>query len=139
MTHELTEYKVQPEAFDAERQFFDEHVGQRFVLSGDGRRLYICMSSGLACLDLKRNDFVSTFGRNCILTEQPVHTVVEDPKGQLWVGTHEGIFVLDSHGRTQRHYTTDDGLPDNYIASIRFDSSNNNIWISTFHGCPCWI
>lgn len=133
-THELTEYKVQPEAFEPKGNSLTNMWVNDLFLSGDGRRLYICMSSGLACLDLKRNDFVSTFGRNCTLTEQPVHTVVEDPKGQLWVGTHDGVFVLDSHGRTQRHYTTDDGLPGNYIASIRFDSSNNNIWISTFHG-----
>lgn len=132
-THELTEYKVQPEAFEPKGNSLTNMWVNDLCLSEDGRRLYICMSSGLACLDLKHDDFVSTFGRNCILTEQPVHTVVEDSKGQLWVGTHDGIFVLDSHGRMKRHYTTDDGLPDNYIASMRFDIQND-IWISTFHG-----
>lgn len=132
-THELKEYKVKPEASEPKGNSLTNMWVNDLCLSEDGRRLYICMSSGLACLDLNHDDFVSAFGCNCVLMEQPVHTVVEDKEGLLWVGTHDGIFVLDRHGRTLRHYTTDDGLPDNYIASMRFDGQNN-IWISTFHG-----
>lgn len=52
----------------------------------------------------------------------------------MWVGTIKGVEVfLLSNGKPYRHYTTDDGLPDNGIASITCDAEGN-LWIATYQG-----
>lgn len=102
-------------------------------LSHDGRHLYIGMSRGLSCLNLATDNFVTTFGRNCVLKNKAVHTVKEDPEGRLYVGTDEGVYFLDRKGNTLKHYTADDGLANNYVASMQFDAYGN-LWVGTFRG-----
>ena len=50
-THELTEYKVQPEAFEPKGNSLTNMWVNDLCLSEDGRRLYICMSIGLLGLE----------------------------------------------------------------------------------------
>lgn len=127
-THALTEYKSNLDATSLSNMWVND-----LYLSADGSRLYMGMSAGLGCLDIEKEDFVSPFGSNCVMKEAPVHTVVEDAEGRLWVGTNNGISMLDRKGRIQKHYTTADGLSDDYVAAMRFDR-HGNLWVSTFHG-----
>ena len=103
------------------------------LLSGDKKRLYICMSSGLSCLDMETNSFLTVFGKNHVLDSHSVNYVAEDDKGQLWACTGDGLYVLDLKGNILSHYTIDDGLADDHLAAIAFDR-RGNAWISTFHG-----
>lgn len=102
-------------------------------LSKDEKKLYVGMSNGLACLDIERNSFVSTYGKNCVLLNKAVHTVIESAHGGLWVGTNDGVYELNARGEEVRHLTHDDGLADNYVASLQLDTEGQ-LWISTFRG-----
>lgn len=51
---------------------------------------------------------------------------------QMWIGSSNGIFVLDRKSRrVERQYTTADGLPDNLIRALLFDDKER-LWVGTF-------
>ena len=52
----------------------------------------------------------------------------------MWIGTTEGLYVLDGkNGTLLGKYTTEDGLPNNVICGI-VEDDQQNIWLSTHNG-----
>ena len=107
----------------------------KMALSKDGNHVYIATSVGLACLDRKRNSWVSTFkGINCLNKNSFSHCVFVDSKDHVWYGTENGAFYFDFRkGIEPKHYSTANGLTDNSVASITEDYQGN-IWIGTIKG-----
>ena len=107
----------------------------KMVLSKDGNHVYIATSVGLACLDRKRNSWVSTFkGINCLNKNSFSHCVFVDSKDHVWYGTEDGAFCFDFRkGIKPKLYTTANGLTDNSVASITEDYQGN-IWLGTIKG-----
>ncbi len=85
---------------------------------------------GLACLDRKRNSWVSTFkGINCLNKNSFSHCVFVDSKDHVWYGTEDGAFCFDFRkGIEPKHYSTAQGLTDNGVASITEDNKGK-IWL----------
>jgi signal transduction histidine kinase/ligand-binding sensor domain-containing protein/AraC-like DNA-binding protein len=52
---------------------------------------------------------------------------------QLWLGTNNGVKVLDLHTYKVKSYTTTDGLPSKIVYSILPDNKGN-IWLSALKG-----
>jgi signal transduction histidine kinase/ligand-binding sensor domain-containing protein/DNA-binding response OmpR family regulator len=96
-------------------------------------KLYIGTYDGIGCLDLKTKSFVSTHGVNRLLHGSIVYSLYEDPKGNIWIGTSQGLMHLDNKTNKIKAYTTEDGLPSNVISAIKGDDAGN-IWISTNYG-----
>lgn len=107
----------------------------KMALSKDGNHVYIATSVGLACLDRKRNSWVSTFkGVNCLNKNSFSHCVFIDSKDHVWYGTEDGAFCFDFRkGIKPKLYTTANGLTDNSVASITEDYQGN-IWLGTIKG-----
>ena len=107
----------------------------KMALSKDGNHVYIATSVGLACLDRKRNSWVSTFkGINCLNKNSFSHCVFVDSKDHVWYGTENGAFCFDFRkGIEPKHYSTANGLTDNSVASITEDYQGN-IWTGTIKG-----
>ena len=107
----------------------------KFCFSKDGSRVYVATSVGLACLDRKRNSWVSTFkGINCLNKNSFSHCVFVDSKDHVWYGTEDGAFCFDFRkGIKPKLYTTANGLTDNCVASITEDYQGN-IWLGTIKG-----
>jgi ligand-binding sensor domain-containing protein/signal transduction histidine kinase len=63
------------------------------------------------------------------LERTSVTDILEDPGGQLWVATIDGIFVLGKDGAVQ-HITKKDGLPDNWVNALLWDSAGR-LWAGT--------
>ena len=107
----------------------------KMALSKDGSHVYIATSVGLACLDRKRNSWVSTFkGINCLNKNSFSHCVFVDSKDHVWYGTEDGVFCFDFRkGIKPKLYTTANGLTDNCVASITEDYQGN-IWLGTIKG-----
>ena len=107
----------------------------KMALSKDGNHVYIATSVGLACLDRKRNSWVSTFkGVNCLNKNSFSHCVFVDSKDHVWYGTEDGAFCFDFRkGIKPKLYTTANGLTDNSVASITEDYQGN-IWSGTIKG-----
>lgn len=107
----------------------------KLSFSNDGNHLYVATSVGLACLDRKRNSWVSTFkGINCLNKNSFSHCVFVDSKDHVWYGTEDGAFCFDFRkGIKPKLYTTANGLTDNSVASITEDYQGN-IWLGTIKG-----
>ena len=107
----------------------------KMALSKDGNHVYIATSVGLACLDRKRNSWISTFkGINCLNKNSFSHCVFVDSKDHVWYGTEDGAFCFDFRkGIKPKLYTTANGLTDNCVASITEDYQGN-IWLGTIKG-----
>lgn len=56
-----------------------------------------------------------------------------DQDGRLWAGTMNGLYCIDPSGR-QQLFKTDNGLPNNSISDLCFDSLHSKIWIGTQNG-----
>ena len=67
------------------------------------------------------------------LTSSQVYDIDQDTKGDYWLASHGGglinlTFINDKP--VFKSYTTEDGLPDNYLNSI-YITEDNNIWLAT--------
>jgi ligand-binding sensor domain-containing protein len=65
------------------------------------------------------------------LENYQIITMDEDRKGDIWIGTDNGLFKVTTTGAEL--YTVKDGLSDNYITSITEDS-DRNLWVGTLKG-----
>ncbi len=65
------------------------------------------------------------------LASDSIVCVMADSKGNLWAGTYsDGLLKYD--GESWITYTTNDGLPDNYVTAIA--QYGEQIWVGTFNG-----
>ncbi|GAF04660.1 hybrid sensor histidine kinase/response regulator transcription factor [Saccharicrinis fermentans] len=67
------------------------------------------------------------------ISDNDIKCIYEDNERNLWIGTIYGLNLMDSVNNTFTVYTTDDGLPGNYISSVLGDSLGY-LWISTKKG-----
>lgn len=67
-------------------------------------------------------------------TNSPVYAICRDRCNQWWVGTlGNGLFVLDSRGKTLSHLTEGRELPSNNINQV-YTARNGTLWIATYKG-----
>ena len=109
----------------------------KVCLSHDEKRLFVASSIGLCCYDIARDSWLTTFGVNCPNHNTFMRTVYADASDKVWAGTNDGLYCYDLRTRTDRYYTTNDGLSDNGIASIVSDRKGN-LWMGTNHGLCCF-
>ncbi|MDO6518621.1 hybrid sensor histidine kinase/response regulator transcription factor [Zobellia uliginosa] len=62
-----------------------------------------------------------------------INYITEDHKGNIWLGTDSGIFVLDDTLKRIRSYSSLDGLPNNLVVGLEEDD-NHNFWITSKSG-----
>ncbi len=71
------------------------------------------------------------------LRDWAVRAVLEDRKGRLWVGTAKGLSLLDRASGRFTHYTTAQGLPNDFIYGI-LEDAQGCLWLSTNLGISCF-
>lgn len=63
-----------------------------------------------------------------------INTIMESTDGNIWIGTSDGILILDGETLQQTaRLTTDDGLVDNRVQAFYHDK-HDRIWIGTVDG-----
>ena len=79
-------------------------------------------------------DLEDASGENPLTTVR-VNAFCQTPEGDIWVGTTQGVYVLDSEAtRIKIHYTTENSsMPDNGVLSLACDEFNV-MWIGTSEG-----
>ena len=75
-----------------------------------------------------------------------ISILFEDEKGRIWVGFRAGyaggLYLLvaepnKNQNIVERHYTTKDGLPSDWIMAL-FEASDGKFWIGTAKGLCLW-
>jgi len=98
-----------------------------------------CWGAGLNRLDFDSKTFTrftsspedeSTILDNNILC---IHESVRDTVRRLWIGTPNGLSVMDVASETFTHYREEDGLPNNVIYGI-LEDEKGWLWMSTNRG-----
>jgi signal transduction histidine kinase/sugar lactone lactonase YvrE len=67
------------------------------------------------------------------ISDNSICSIFEDPQGRFWIGTTNGLNLLDRSAGTLSVYTSRDGLPNNMIYGILADGKGN-LWMSTNKG-----
>src|SRR6056297_1476953 len=62
------------------------------------------------------------------LSESVAHTMVQDEKGFIWVGTGYGLNRFD--GQRFKQYYEEDGLSNNRVNSL-YQNNKGRIWVGT--------
>lgn len=104
-------------------------------LSPDGKRIYVSTTMGVCALDLEKDDWVSTFGENCLIYGNAAR-IAREFDGTLYIGTNDGLICYDLERRKTKRLAIESGLADNGIASIEQDKTGR-LWIGTDHGLCC--
>ena len=104
-------------------------------LSPDGKRIYAATTMGVCALDIEKENWVSTFGENC-LAYGTAARIAREFDGVLYIGTNDGLICYDLQQRQLKRLAIESGLADNGIASIERDKAGR-LWIGTDHGLCC--
>lgn len=107
-------------------------------LLADDRYLWIGTENGLSRFDdrqdVDRQDVGESFTSFTTadgLPHRQVRTMARDQRGQLWIGTREGVSCYD--GRNFTSLTYEDGLINNQVISLIQDRAGD-FWFGTFVG-----
>ena len=73
---------------------------------------------------------VSTVPGMPVLANTTIASFATDRDGRLWIGTAEGIFVLDKDGKVEHFTENNSRLCRGVVSSIFFDS-NSNGWVAS--------
>lgn len=104
-------------------------IGELYDLKWDGKQTaWLICSSGLYKLN-----FASSIKLEKKMDNQSFISAVVDEKGQLWLGSLNGIFVFDPVTEHISHITKKTDLPHNTIAGLLIDEFGF-IWAATFKG-----
>ena len=67
------------------------------------------------------------------LSHNHSHAVMEDSQGLIWIGTADGLNLLDRSTGKFKVFRQKDGLPTNHIITI-LEDNNHRIWLGTTNG-----
>ncbi|MFC4213087.1 two-component regulator propeller domain-containing protein [Pedobacter lithocola] len=89
---------------------------------------------GLFLFDQKRKKF-STFFKHPYLVNEQIQSIIEDKKGNLWLGTTNGIIAFNPDTKYIKRYTRADGLQGlEYGQNAAFMSSKGELYFGGFEG-----
>lgn len=70
--------------------------------------------------------------------EDRTYMITEGKKNRLWVGTKEGLLIIEKDRETTKTYTTEEGLP-NDVVKVVYRDNQDNIWVGTHGGGLCKV
>lgn len=98
------------------------------------------ISRGVFCMDrhLKIRRFGYSSSAKDGLTNNKVNGIFESSDHTIWMTTDGGgLARLNRDGRTFKIFTTQNGLPSNFLFKI-LEDSQKNLWITTSRGLVCF-
>ena len=93
---------------------------------------FSCVEKEEADKEKNKTELVGNSNADTLKINNGISSIFQDSKGNYWYGSRqEGVALFD--GQTYTYFTTNKGLPDNQIRSIKEDN-NGNIWFETANG-----
>ncbi len=106
------------------------------ALSPDGKKVYASHLRRPLLPRPRTGQLGEHLRTNCLLHGTFTRVVRVSPQGDVFVGTNDGLVIVDGRTHKQRWVTTKEGLPDNGVAAIEIDR-RGNVWVGTDHGLGC--
>ncbi len=75
-----------------------------------------------SCPVVGQQYFFQTFGQEEGIPVSTINDIAEDPLGFMWIAT-EGGGLARFDGVSAKVFTTDDGLPSNYVTALHYESN----------------
>ena len=96
-----------------------------------GDRIYIGTSIGLAAYDCSRGSFIKDSTLDS-LSSVNVTSLLVDADRRLWIGSRDGLWVVDEEKPALCHLTTDQGMTHNVVRALA--AGGRTVWASTDNG-----
>lgn len=96
-------------------------------------QIWIGHFKGISCFNPKTKSFIDFTQKNCIIQDCIGYVITEDHQGNIWAGTSNGLYRIDTKDKTLKRYSQQEGLSNNIVCGICEDKFGN-IWASTFNG-----
>lgn len=107
----------------------DGVVRVRSIIDEDENHLWLgTIETGLFLFNTKTKELEKTN-----IDANQINALQKDSKGNLWVGTSNGLFLKKVNTNEFINYTIKDGLANNQVLSLQVDDADN-IWASTTNG-----
>jgi ligand-binding sensor domain-containing protein/signal transduction histidine kinase/DNA-binding response OmpR family regulator len=104
------------------------------IAADSQQRLWIGMLNGGVCIF---DPATRSFSPVQNIINNNVREIIKDKAGKLWVGTQEGLTIIDPANKTSNSYQHNPGgkksLSQNSIHSL-FEDVNGSVWIGTYFG-----
>lgn len=101
-----------------------------------GNKVFVGTSDGLIICQYDGNGVISKKSTIMLRTYSIKHMEASVDKKQMYLGTNNGLYVLDIKTNELTNYSTTDGLPNNSVESVLVDGSN--VWLGTDDGLSCF-
>ena len=101
-----------------------------------GNKMLVGSSEGLIVLNISTGEMTYLTGNSTSIskfTNNYITQVFQDSRGLIWVGTREGVNILNPENDVLDHITEKTGLCNNNICGIAEDR-NRSIWLTTSNG-----
>ncbi|MBT5426200.1 MAG: hypothetical protein HOK84_08395 [Bacteroidetes bacterium] len=66
-----------------------------------------------------------------------VNCINQDQNSNFWFGTNTGLVFFNPVSKKHKHYSLQDGLPNDLVCGV-VDDLEGNIWVSTNNGIACF-
>ena len=135
-TRKIKQFKyAKSENKDKDDVFYD---WINYILCDRNGLIWLAHYKGLSCYDPSQNRYIKMNGNNNMIPECIGYSLHEDAKGLIYAGTSNGLYVINNSKSRIRHFTVNEGLPNNIICGIAEDKFKN-IWLSTYMGLSKYI
>ena len=107
----------------------DGIVRVRCIIDEDENHIWLgTIETGLFLFNTKTKEL-----KKATLYAKEINALQKDSRGNLWVGTKEGLFLKRVNSNIFVRYTVKDGLANNQVLSLQVDS-RDNVWAGTTRG-----
>jgi len=106
------------------------HKGQKsgdFWIGTNASGIFQMSRSGQLKKRFKKGEDVLSLSDNRVLS------IYENEGGEVWVATANGLDLIEKNTSDIKHFTTEDGLPNNFINAI-LPEGDSVIWVTTDNG-----
>ncbi len=109
--------------------------------------LWISASSGLSYLNLNNKDylngqtvkfrFLKPVFNDKDKSFAEIFTFIETADARHWMGTDNGLFLVDTSLNIREHYSVPEGLPNKAVVQI-LEDPKGQLWLATENGLSCF-
>src|SRR5690606_38932184 len=106
----------------------------RAIIQTRDQRLWIAAKQGVFIYDTATKKVEKLLINTPMLGDYAPHTILEDNKGNIWIGTlGQGVYIYDAKQTLLKRLSSDNALKSNTINHL-FTDKYDNIWIATNEG-----